>query len=118
MISLAEDYRLVLIHGIPACGKTTIRKLVVNVLLATRPNAPVYVLNGWEEELVLGVHSWDNHLKKCTGILGELWPTIPAFLLFNKCQQSFWDESLWSKLMKEVETVFAGIRVSVHTLYF
>lgn len=115
LISLAEDYRLALIRGIPTCGKTTICKIVVNVLLATRPNARVHVLNGWEEGLT-GVHSWDNHLKKCTGIIGELWLTIAAFLLFNKCRQSFWDESLWSKLMTKVETVFAGISLRVYSV--
>lgn len=117
LISLAEEYRLVLVRGTPACGKTTIRRLVVNVLLATRPKMPVYVLNGWKRERVLENNGWDNHFKKCTGIRGEMWPTTPAFLLFDECQQSFWDEDLWSGLIKEVNP-FSPISESPRIIFF
>ena len=104
-MSLVDKYRLVLVRGTPACGKTTLRKLVANEILSAQTHGemrPLYVLNGWNKDTVVESNGWDNYLRKWTGIRGQTWSTTPAFLLFDECQQSFWDENLWTEFMKEV----------------
>lgn len=96
LLRLVHKYHLVLIRGTLASGKTTIMKLVANAFLEKNPHTPVHIISGWNKKKVAANEGWSHYLKKLTGIYGVKWPTTPAFLLFDECQQSYWDEDLWS----------------------
>ncbi|KAL2014810.1 hypothetical protein VTN00DRAFT_2335 [Thermoascus crustaceus] len=53
IIDRAEKYRLILVRGTPACGKTTVMNLVANELLARHSGeTPVHIITGWDEKQV------------------------------------------------------------------
>jgi predicted AAA+ superfamily ATPase len=95
VIDRAEMYHVILVRGTPACGKTTLIKLVANELLARYSgDIPLYVITGWDKEQVTLAGNWNRYLSEVTGIEGLSWPTSRAYLLLDEAQESYWDTNL------------------------
>lgn len=103
IVDRAEKYRLILVRGTPACGKTTLMNLLANELLARHSGeTPVHIITGWDEKQVEKAGGWNNYLMQETGIEGRAWPTSPAYLLLDEAQESYWDTTLWSAFFKAI----------------
>jgi DNA polymerase III delta prime subunit len=75
IIDRAEEYRMILVKGTPACGKTTTMRLVANELLARHSGEkPVHIITGWGREAVEKAGGWDDYLmqEQELEILGSL----------------------------------------------
>jgi len=108
IIDRAEEYRMILVKGTPACGKTTTMRLVANELLARHSGEkPVHIITGWGREAVEKAGGWDDYLMQVTGI-GDSWITRPAYLLFDEAQESYWDTTLWSVFLKGIDPFIAA----------
>lgn len=104
IIERAELYKLIIVRGTPACGKSVLVDLVANELLR-KTEWPVFVLNGWTRWDVESV-GWHEYLRKKTGISGSDWPTTKAYLLFDEAQESYWDGTMWASLFKTMIPFF------------
>lgn len=103
IIKQAEDFRLILVRGTPACGKTTLMHLVANWLFnQSTEKRPVYVMTGWDKEDVYKAGGWKPYLEQKTGIGGNTWPVARAYLLLDEAQESYWDTTLWSEFFKSI----------------
>ena len=78
--------------GTPGCGKTTLLRLLHQVICEDRPNARVFVVEGWPKTNLERLDSWDR------------WPTMiqnwdgyksDDFYLIDEGHTSYWDETLW-----------------------
>lgn len=87
IISQAQNYRIIIVRGTLACGKTTLIELVANKLFEIHGKIfPIHVLNGWNKEEVEGAGDWKAYLEKKTGVHGGLWPLYPTYLLLDEAQ--------------------------------
>jgi hypothetical protein len=103
IIDRAEMYHIILVRGTPACGKTTIMRLVANELLARYSgDIPLHIITGWNEKRVTQVGNWNSYLSQVTGIEGESWPTSRAYLLLDEAQETYWDSNLWAEFFKDI----------------
>jgi hypothetical protein len=101
IIDRAETFRIIIVKGTPACGKTTLMQLVANKLLAQSSGAiPIHIITGWDKRDVAG--GWNKYLMQMTSIKGRDWPSSSAYLLFDEAQMSYWDTELWAAFFKEI----------------
>ena len=109
IIDRAEMYHVILVRGTPACGKTTMMRLVANELLARYSgDIPLYVLTGWDKKQVTLAGGWNHYLSKATGIRGFSWPTSRAYILLDEAQESYWDTNLWAEFFKDISPFDTG----------
>jgi hypothetical protein len=103
IIDRAESFRIIMVKGTPACGKTTAMHLIANELLARSSGAmPIHIITGWDERDVCQTGGWNQYLMQKTGIKGRDWPTSSAYLLIDEAQESYWDSELWAAFFKEI----------------
>lgn len=118
IIDRAELYHMILVRGTPACGKTTIMRLVANELLARySEDIPLHIITGWNEEKVTRAGDWKNYLSQVTGIRGNSWPTSRAYLLLDEAQETYWDDNLWAEFFKDINPYPGAPRVILFASY-
>ncbi|BCR93607.1 uncharacterized protein AKAW2_10653S [Aspergillus luchuensis] len=103
LIARLKASHIVRVRGTPASGKTTIVNLLANKLLDCDPNTPLYVMSGWDVDMVTRAKGWAGYLEQRTGVHGRSWLTQRGYLLIDEAQQSYWDVALWADLFKAVD---------------
>jgi hypothetical protein len=81
------------VTGTPGSGKTTLMHLLHSVIIENRPNARVFVINGWSSSELQHLDS----LKDCWSKKIDGWDGYRKddFYLIDEGHTSYWDQSLW-----------------------
>lgn len=106
LIARVQTYHIIRVRGTPASGKTTLMKLMVNKLLASDPETPVYIISGWDRKSVCEEGGWGAYLAKRTGIHGHQWLGHRGYLFLDEAQESYWDGELWASFFKTIDRTY------------
>jgi len=80
------------VTGTPGSGKTTLLRLLHQVIREDRPNARVFVVDGWPSSVLESLNGWDRWPK-----MVQNWDGYQKddFYLIDKGHTSYWDQDLW-----------------------
>lgn len=80
------------VRGTPACGKTTLSKLIAAHMKTENPTTRVVWLDSWIPQVTQG--DWCTYLR-------QRWKVVPddgSILVLDDAQVSYWDVGLWNFL--------------------
>jgi energy-coupling factor transporter ATP-binding protein EcfA2 len=80
------------VTGTPGSGKTTLLRLLHQVIREDRPNARVFVVDGWPSSVLESLDVWDRWPKMVQNWEGY---QKDDFYLIDKGHTSYWDQHLW-----------------------
>ena len=100
----ALKYRVILVRGTPACGKTVLLRLTHNYILDQSPHYKVHVVDGWPQ----GMSSRESraYIEQEIGRDPQLAKDTLVFI--DDAQSSYYDDCLWSrfKLLEMDSAIF------------
>ncbi len=89
------EYRVVLVRGTPACGKTTLLRLIQQHVAQNYPNFTYYTIDSWPQNL--NFPQSEEHLTKQVGMSKfELRAASNILICIDDAQSSYYDDELWS----------------------
>ncbi|KAG8766434.1 hypothetical protein FRC20_006290 [Serendipita sp. 405] len=100
LYQLLCDMHLVQVTGTPGSGKTTLMDLLHNVIREKRPEAQVFVINGWARSQLEQFAFKDRWPQKIDGWDGY---QKDDFYLIDEGHTSYWDEELWKDFKDSVQ---------------
>lgn len=87
--------------GTPGSGKTTLLKLLHQVILKERPNARVFVVEGWLQADLENLNFRDRWPKMVSNWDGY---KKDDFYLIDEGHTSYWDQHLWKDFKDDFQT--------------
>ena len=89
----ALKYRVILVRGTPACGKTVLLRLTHKYILEQFPHYKVHVVNGWSESMSSEVS--ESYINQKIGRDPQF--AKDSLVFIDDAQSSYYDDYLWSR---------------------
>jgi hypothetical protein len=104
MWNTAKERRLLHIRGSPASGKTMLRVILANHIHINDPSYKVFHITSWDQNGVVESGEYTRQLQSIAGIRYSVLANhaTKVVILFDKSQDSYWDNQLWSDFLKSL----------------